>query len=240
MNDYKLWDEHVCNAEKNHWWYKARRKIITRLFLNSVTREQSKTILSVGIGSGAELSFLSSFGKVEGLDIDEHHVAIGKEKGFQVYHQDITQCSLPANSFDIIIAMDVLEHIEDDRKAYENIIRLLKVGGTLIVTVPAYQFLWSIADELSKHKRRYTKKTLSKLLDHTSMLLQKCSYYNFFLFPALAMRRLFFKKNITNDIKETSKWMNNLLYFIFARERFFLPYISFPCGGSLLAIVTKK
>lgn len=235
------WQKLIHEAEKNHWWYKSRRTIVNNIFWKKFFSPNKATkILSVGTGSGIELSYLSQFGATEGMDIDENHVKLGRERGFLIHHQDITQCTLPSESYDIIFAMDVLEHIEEDKKAYEAIVRLLKPGGMLVATVPAYQFLWSKSDEFNFHKRRYNKAQFRSLLTHELATIKTCSYYNCFLFPILLFRRFLFPTGGEREIKVPNKMLNKILYFIFQSEKYWLRYFSFPYGGSLIAVIQKK
>jgi len=231
----------LYNAEQKHWWFVSRRKIISHLFWNTYHANKNMKILSVGSGTGAELDYLSQYGQTTGIDIDPVAIQYCTRRGYQVLKEDITRSSFPNDLYDVIFAMDVLEHIPEHEKAYAEICRILKKGGYFVMTVPACQFLWSKFDELldSPHQRRYSKKTLQDLLQRKDMEIQKISYFNFFLFPLIFLIR---KLNIgaATQLKVPGKKFNTMLQGIFSFERHFLRCMGLPIGSSLIAICKKK
>ena len=234
----------LARAEYDHWWFQSRRAIMEQLFwktLSSSSSSKDIKILCVGCGTGSELEHAAQFGQVTGVDIDPQVVSLCREKGLNVIQADILDTSLPKESFDVVVAMDVIEHIKDDYKTVQALSGLLKKGGHLLITVPALQCLWSSFDEEGDfpHFRRYTKKTLSTLLLSQSLKREKLSYYNFFLFPAAFLAR---KANSSFAAQMTvpSRWKNNLLRTVFSFEKYFLPWMSFPVGVSLVAIYKKQ
>lgn len=198
----------------NHWWFKSRkiilRSIIKKHFLKSIK------ILDYGCGAGNNLQMLSSFGEVYAYDSNN----------------EITKF------FDLIIATDVIEHIQDDSRAINILSYLLKKDGKLILTVPAYNFLFSSKDEDLYHKRRYTKKSLNLILGN-KFNNKIFTYYNFFLSPILIFGILYFKfcdiKFINKAEVTPGNFINNFFLKIFSFERFFINNnIKFPFGISLL------
>ena len=137
----------LYHAEKHHWWFQARREIIDYLFWNRYKLGIKPNILSVGCSSGVELEYLAKFGHVTGIDASYDAIQMCTNRGFNVFKEDITACSFPDESYDVIFAMDVLEHIPDHEAAYLKILRLLKKGGYIVITVPACMSLWSKFDE---------------------------------------------------------------------------------------------
>ena len=226
-------------AEYNHWWFQSRRSIMEYIFWKNIAKKDLR-ILSVGCGTGAELEHLSTFGKVTGIDIDPEVVRFCKAKGFQVIESDILASDLPQESFDVVVAMDVIEHIKDDFKVVAALKKLLKKDGKLLITVPALPCLWSSFDEEGDfpHFRRYTKKTLQTLLISYDFTIEKLSYYNFFLFPAAFFARKS-NQSFALQMEVRSSLKNGFLRSIFSFEKYFLPWLSFPVGVSLVAVCRK-
>lgn len=234
------WRSFLEIAERYHWWFEARRKIVTYLFWRTYKNPLIPHILSVGISSGVELEYLSNFGLVQGIDIDPWAVKKAHEKGFITLEGDITRAPFEDASFDVIFAMDVLEHIPDHEKAYAEIVRILKPGGQVVVTVPAFRWLWSATDEEDGHVRRYSKKELKKLLTVHEMKVMKMSFYNFFLFPFIVLMRRAKKTSLASDLQLPTRFINTMLTIILQSEKYFLRWINFPFGASLIAICAKE
>ena len=232
--------ETMLKAERDHWWFKSRRDIIDHLFWKPGRKLPAEpSILSVGVSTGAELEYLSCHGCVTGLDICHQNVEFSRGCGFDVLEQDMVCCAEEDAKYDIVFAMDVLEHIEDHEKAFEQIVRVLKPGGHIVITVPAFMFLWSGHDVEFEHVRRYTKKSLKRLISTQPVAIEKLSYYNFFLFPlALAVRKLGLSS--TTQLTLPSSKINSLMHSIFSSEKRFLKWMNFPFGVSLISIVRKK
>ena len=226
-------------AEYNHWWFQSRRAIMEYIFWKKLTKKDLK-ILSVGCDTGAELEHLSYFGRVTGIDIDPEAILFCRLKGFEVIQSDVLASNLKKESFDIIVAMDVIEHIQDDVKAISALKNLLKKDGKLLITVPALPCLWSSFDEEGDypHFRRYTKKTLTNLFRMQNLIIEKISYYNFFLFPLALIARLS-NQSFASQMNSSNKFKNTLLRSIFSFEKYFLSWMSFPTGVSLVAVCRK-
>jgi SAM-dependent methyltransferase len=148
------------------------------------------------------------------------------------------------SAYDVILALDIVEHVSKDRDALAEIFRALKKGGSLIVFVPAYQFLWSLQDEISHHKRRYTRDDLKDKILQAGFEIKKISYVNSFLFPVVWLGRFvlrtfprLFKIKSENDMNPT--WTNRILYWIFRSEIPFLRFTNFPFGVSILCVCVK-
>ena len=138
--------------------------------------------------------------------------------------------------------LDVLEHIDQEKSSLLSVKRQLKDNGVLILTVPAYPFLWSQHDENACHKRRYTRKSLIKVLEKSGYRIQKISYINTFLFPIICilrcMQNLLKLKDKTHDVPP--KWLNIILSKIFMLEGYFLTEMAFPFGLSLFVYAEKN
>ena len=145
-------------ATKNHWWNSSRRKLLSQFYLFLLDKNQK--ILEIGCGAGSNLSMLSNFGNVRGIEMEEK-----SRNSAKLINKNIEPGSLPddiklTEKASLICMLDVLEHIEEDIKSLQKINELLFDGGKLLITVPAYNFLWNNHDEQCHHKRRYTRKEL--------------------------------------------------------------------------------
>lgn len=243
----KAYEVMNCN-EKEFWWYRARRIIIRKILNEYLKEKPNAQILDIGCGTGGNLSMLSQYGNVEGVEMYQPAIQMAKQK---CPRYKIFQGSLPWDlnvdnnkNYDLITAFDVLEHVDKDVESVEVLYNLLnEKGGLLIITVPAYNFLWSQSDVTGLHKRRYTKKQLERILSSSGFKVRYISYFNFFLFIPSAIGKLLlrFKKNYSAD-EETivhSKRINYMLFCIFAKESAFIPEYGFPFGSSIVAVVQK-
>ncbi len=234
--------------EKKHWWFVSRRDIIFTL-LGQLKVEKEQKILDVGCSGGILLESLKHQGYTNtyGIDISEKAIDVCKNRGLDnvlVSPGEVTNFS--DNKFDVIIASDILEHIEDDNKALSEWYRILKPGGILLVFVPAFNFLWSQHDEVNFHYRRYTKRSLlQKILKYNFNIL-KSSYWNFSLFFAVIIPRLsqrLFRKNnkkFNDQLREVNPLINTSVINLVKIENVLLKYINFPVGSSVFVVCEKK
>lgn len=231
-------------VEIENWWFKSRRKYLLDL-LGDVSKDSK--ILDIGCSSGVFLKDLEVLGfKTEylfGVDISENAIANCKANGIQnAFVMDAQDISLD-EEFDIIIASDCLEHLEDDKKAISNWSRILKTGGTMYVFVPAFQSLWSHHDVVNMHFRRYTNQELKTKLVHENLTVVKSSYWNFSLFvPVYIFRKLsmFFSENKKEEGQIIDNvTVNYILLKLLLLENSLLKYINFPFGISTFCIVKK-
>lgn len=246
----KQYYKEYAELEKSHWWFTARLKILERLFKRSIAKKsEGLKILNAGVASGMTSIMLQQFGDVTSLEYDKDCCDyLINEVGLEVTNGSLTALPYESNSFDVVCAFDVIEHIEDHALAMSEINRVLKTGGTTFITVPAYNFLWSEHDEINHHMRRYTKKTLLSVL--TKFKVQYVSYFNFFLFPPVVVARflhnilsIFKKKKALKSDFETYKSnsiVNKILYRTFLSERSLLGKVHLPFGVSICAICVKE
>jgi len=237
--------EAEISLEKYHWWYVTRRLILKSICDNYIKSKKKLRILEIGCGSGGNLDFLSQYGEVHAMETDDFAIKNAKSKKICEVRKGMLPNNIPYDkSFDIICLFDVLEHIQDDKLSLQAIDKYLNNNGKIILTVPAYMFLWSGHDEASHHKRRYTKSQIRTLLDSTGF--KKCygSYYFSILFIVLAPIRLiqrFFKNNNANhDIRKENRFLNYLLIKLFSIESKILRYFPLPFGVSIVTIASKK
>ncbi len=234
-------------TEDFHWWYRVRRALICRLVASYASKrgfEAPLRILDIGCGTGGLFHELQAFGEVKGVDFSERAVAYCRGRGLAgIAVADATALPFKDESFDLVIAMDILEHLKNDAKGCSEIERVLVPGGTAIITVPAFMFLWSVTDVLSEHYRRYTKKGIEGVLKKTGMTVRYSTYFNTFLFPFIAGVRLFvkfFRIPMRSENNVGGKLSNRIFHGIFHLESLLIPHLSFPFGVSILTIVEKK
>ncbi|MFD0696833.1 methyltransferase domain-containing protein [Paenibacillus sp. GCM10027628] len=233
--------------EHEHWWFVSRRSII-----ETVLRSQVKSIgpdfqiLDAGCGTGGNLDFLSSLGpNVTGLEMEPDAAEIARSKsGKAVYIGSLPdQIPFADESFDLIVLLDVLEHIEDDMGALAALTAKLKPGGNLLITVPAFSFLWSSHDESHHHKRRYRLNELIRKMSHCNLHPKYASYFNTWLFPVIALVRILQNKlrstRKTDDLSLPSRFLNQLLMSVMSSERHILKHGKMPFGVSIIAIGQK-
>lgn len=178
--------------EQRHWWFRGRRELV-RALVSRLTPDRSADILDIGCASGILLDELTAdgFAHPAGLDISETAIRLCHDRGHvTAVCGDATAPPLPPASVDILIASDVLEHLEQDQLALDNWLRIVRPGGFLIVLVPAFQWLWSQHDEINHHFRRYTRRQLVTALTRSGWSVQRSGFWNTALFPAVAAVRL--------------------------------------------------
>lgn len=230
--------------EKEHWLFKVRRKIFI-YFIKKYTKPGS-SIFDFGCGSGYLVGELQRQGyNAYGMDFEKEAIDYGVNSGTNnLVLGKGDKVEYPNESFNLITAFDVLEHIEHEKLVIGELFRILKPGGKMIITVPAYRWLWGVQDEVSHHFRRYTMGSLRKIFKNLSELkIVKRTYFNTFLFPPIAIVRLvsrwFELKNRKSDFEMDNRVLSALFYFIFNLEFYFLKFINFPFGVSILLILKK-
>lgn len=228
--------EYCADTEATHWWVRARNEILLD-FLLTANKTKSAKLLDLGCGSGYFLSQAAKYyTNCTGV---ETYIDHWENKKFEnIIPVAIEDTKLPANSFDLITALDVLEHLIDEQKFLQEINRLLSAEGKFIFTVPANPWLYSEYDKQAQHYRRYRKKQLHQLLTQNHFTVIKLSYFNTLLFPLFAGVRLIEKIFNTTKISTTSG-DGKLFYHIFRLEKYLLPKINLPFGVSLIGIAKK-
>src|SRR3954449_934214 len=152
--------EAMLEIDERHWWWVGRRRIL-RDQIRRLALPAGASLLDAGCGSGADLEMLSEFGAVSGIDLSEQAAAHARERGVgEVRVGPIEELPWAEASFDLVTCLDVLEHIRDDRGALRELRRVTRPSGRLVLTVPAYQVLWSAHDVDNGHCRRYGRRAL--------------------------------------------------------------------------------
>jgi ubiquinone/menaquinone biosynthesis C-methylase UbiE len=183
--------ERMYRFEDRYWWFVARRHLITSLLQTYYPRDGRLHILDIGCGTGAMLDELAPFGPVVGADFSPEALqfCVTRGVGANLARADVRRLPFADASFDVVTAMDIVEHIDDDKAASCEIFRVLRPGGRLLVTVPAFSSLWSEHDEALHHHRRYTVPRLKDLFQRVGLTVDKVSYTVTTLFPAIWMFR---------------------------------------------------
>lgn len=249
----KTMDDHLLRKfneiETIHWWWAGRREFI-KLLLKG--KKPSK-ILDVGCGTGETLTFLKTLfpkAKLYGVDTSTTAIKFSKARG----HKNIlksTAAKLPYkdNTFDVILFLDVLEHIKDDQSVIIEAKRVLKKGGCIIITSPGLSFIWSAHDTEQGHQRRYTRREIRRLANGASLKTSFISYFNFILSPPIITIRLLsrlkpfrsfadYDRGINFDIAKVGL-LNKTMEHIFVNEVRALKYIRYPFGISIGAKLIK-
>ena len=231
-------------VESFHWWFVVRRKLLKSI-LSSTPLPLKFMTLDIGCGAGSNLRALGSTGfNVIGLDRSIYALSLAKRKlQLPLINGDLNMLPIRPESVGLIIAMDIIEHLENDVNGIHECFQALKRGGILVLTVPAFKWLWGIQDLVTRHKRRYTRKEILNQLTLEGFELLKSSYFNFFLFfPILLARRIthVLGLKIRSENEINSPLLNSLLEGIFSLEPHILEHFSFPFGVSILCIARKK
>ncbi len=232
------------NLEDTHWWFVSRRRLWMP-FLKQFSRQSR--ILEIGCSGGVLQQQLQALGfnDLTGIDISDVAIDRARQKmGDRVSVMDAQKLSFEDQSFDIIIASDVLEHLELEHQALTEWYRVLKPGGTLFVGVPAFMMLWSHHDVVNHHKRRYVPSSLKNALVKAGFSVQSTFFWNCFLFPLMFAVRMFqhvyFRES--SNLGGPHPVVNTALKTILNIENFLLYHLKWsflPFGGSVVSIVKK-
>jgi SAM-dependent methyltransferase len=178
-------------AEDRHWWYQGRRRVLERV-IERLGLPVDARILDAGCGSGRNMVELAHHGTVTGVELSGTSVVVARERGVgEVLEGSVMDMPFDEGSFDLTVSLDVIEHLEDDVGALRELRRVTKLGGALLVTVPAYQWLWSGHDEVNHHHRRYSRRTLLAAAQGGGWHMESSTHFNSLLLPpAIVLRAL--------------------------------------------------
>ena len=185
--DYEL---QTHRAEDRHWWYRGRRNVIERVIADLRLPARAR-ILDAGCGSGRNMIELARHGTVSGIELSDTSVDVARTRGAgEVIAGSVLEMPFDGDSFDLSVCLDVIEHLEDDLGALRELRRVLAPGGSLLVTVPAYQWLWSGHDEVNHHHRRYTRRSLQRVAEQAGWEQVRTTYFNSLLLPLAIVLRV--------------------------------------------------
>lgn len=243
-----LYDQKYKDLEERGWWFRGRRDMLLRLLKGF---DKKSRILDIGCANGVFLNILrrNEFEGLHGIDISERAVDYCRRSGLSnVFLMDGARPDFPNEYFDIIIASDVLEHIREDGRALLEWVRILKKGGTLVIFVPAFTYLWSAHDMINHHWRRYSRSELVSDLGKAQLRITRASYWNCALFfPALILRTLqrfrFSNEDTSRTVAQSYRlnlFANPIFTNLLRIENRILTKINFPFGLSVFAVAKKK
>ena len=247
-------------VEDSHWWFVGRRAILEsfmeRIILSFESRLQAESsqelpkgetqnsirVLDVGCGTGANLEMLANFGEAEGVDISDEALDFCRAKNLKVHKGLAEKLPFEDESFDIVTALDVVEHLDDDISGLTEMHRVLRKGGKSLIFVPAFMWLWGVQDDISNHRIRYTKKQIVERLEKAGIKVERATYANFtFFVPVLVGRTLMkltgIKPESENNINVSA--LNGLFGKIFSAEKYWLSRLNFPFGVSIVIVAEK-
>lgn len=234
----------LFELEEVHWWHITKRKICFKLINKYRKTKNNIKILDIGCGTGKNLEELSRIGKAFGIDNSIDAIEFCKEKRglTNVTLASAQQTGFSDDFFDVVCMLDVLEHT-DDKITLIEIHRILKPDGLLLITVPAFNFLWSRWDEVLHHRRRYTRDSLGGIICDANFRVIKISYmYSFLIIPLIIIRfvkSIVFNNHYPSDFKISSKLLNKLMLAVTALESKLIFKGSVPVGTSLVCISKK-
>jgi SAM-dependent methyltransferase len=234
--------DRMAQHDATHWWYVARRRILADLMARVIRPAPAARILEVGCGTGHNFDMLGRFGTVEAIEIDDGARALAEQR----LGRTIMTAPLPAldgvadGTYDVIALLDVLEHISDDVASLQSLKRKLKPGGKILLTVPANPWMWSAHDLAHHHHRRYTQKSLNRVIARAGLKVDLMSHFNSLLFPVAAAARMIGKLvgKTTSDDQMPAAPVNAILTGIFGLERALIGRVPLPAGVSIVAIVS--
>lgn len=233
--------ERMEELDAKHWWYRARRDILSDLITRNINPQSGGRVLEVGCGTGHNLAMLGQFGAVDAVELDDTARAVAEKR----LGQPISSARLPElkgidrGAYNLVASLDVVEHVEDDVAALKALASCLAPGGRIIITVPAFPFMWSAHDVVNHHHRRYTRATLKKAVADAGLTLELMSWFNSILFPLAATARLWGKATGKEDSDDAlpPAPVNRLFETLFGLERHFVGRMPMPPGVSLVAIL---
>lgn len=234
--------QQMAELDQLHWWYRARREVLAELIRREAMPPAGARILEIGCGTGHNLTMLGGFGRVDAVELDDEARAIAERRlGREVLSAPLPELAgVPDRTYDLIAALDVIEHIADDEAALAAIAGKLKAGGKFLMTVPAHKWMWSAHDVVNHHKRRYSKAGLKRLIETSPLKLEKLGYFNSLLFPLAMADRLASRLRGKDDadLKMPSAPLNRTLEAVFAAERHLVGRFPLPPGLSLFAVAS--
>ena len=180
----------LAELEDKHWWYRGRRQVLERV-IAALELPAGARILDAGCGSGRNMVELARRGAVTGVELSDTSVALARARhAGEVIAGSVTEMPFADDSFDLATCLDVIEHLEDDLAALRELRRVVAPAGSLLVTVPAYQWLWSGHDEINHHFRRYTRSSLQRTAEQAGWRQVRTTYFNSLLLPVAVLLRV--------------------------------------------------
>ncbi len=235
----------LYDVEGSHWWYIGRRRILSSFVKEICSRikDRRPKILDVGCGTGANLMMLGDFGEAHGIDVSYDAISFCRERGLDnVRHGAAEDLPYEDDTFDLVTALDVVEHLDDDAAGLREMGRVLRPGGRILLFVPAFMFLWGLQDDVSNHRRRYRLPQLLKVVREAGFEIERATYANItFFIPILLVRKFMRLTGIRTETENSIgiSALNGLLGRIFGAESSVLRRMNLPFGVSALCVARK-
>lgn len=236
----------MYQLEETYWWFVGRRELVRQMVLRYAKGRQVK-LLDAGCGTGGTLARVGDIVEAHGCDLSDYALGCCLQRGFRCLAAgDLMRLPYTAAAFDLVVSCDVLEHLPDDRVGLSEIMRILKPGGYLVMTVPAHQFLWSEHDEALSHLRRYSARQLRQLLQEAGADVVKLSpvvvvaFFPIMIFRLLQRLRPKKPEEPKTDLRVLPSPLNTLLISFLRLENWLLRYVNLPVGTSLVAVARKR
>ncbi|MCI0660087.1 MAG: class I SAM-dependent methyltransferase [Acidobacteria bacterium] len=235
----------LFDVEDYHWWFVGRRAIVFAQIEEALAPSMGEKlqILDIGCGTGATMDRLRDYGQVQGIDLSEIPLGYSRRRGHQgVFCASATALPFADNSFDLVTALDVIEHLDDDLRGLAEIRRVLKPGAPAMIFVPAFQALWGHNDVQSGHKRRYRIDQLRPVIDASGLRLEKISYANMAMFLPIWVGRKILNLLGRTELAENRinhRLLNRLMARIFSSEADWLRSHTLPFGVSIISLARK-
>ena len=243
MKDQDL--DEIAEFERTYWWHVGRRRMIARLLRAAAPARRPLRVLDVGCGTGANLPLLAELGWAVGVEPSAVGLARCRAQGHDVVGGSAVALPFPDQAFDVVTALDVIEHLDDDHAAAREAWRVLRPGGLFMVTVPAYRFLWSVHDEQLGHRRRYVASEVHQLLNVCGFEVLRRSYAIMFTFPAITGFRI--AQGLLPALARRGASyvhlpgpLNGLLVRLLDAESLALSVVDLPVGTSVVALGRRR
>ncbi len=239
--------EIIFDVEDDHWWFVGRRAVVfaqieDALGAHAASRAGFQS-LDIGCGTGATMDHLRKYGEVQGIDLAMIPLTFSRRRGHQrTMCASATELPFADESFDLVTALDVIEHLDDDVKGLSEIRRVLKPGAPAVIYVPAFQALWGPNDDQSGHKRRYRLPQLRIAAERAGLKVERISYSNLAMFLPIWLGRKLLNllgKSEASENRINHPFINNLLARLFAGEANWLRRHRLPFGVSVVCVVRK-
>lgn len=234
----------LAKIQESNWYFRAKRDLIKKIFIKYKLKPY-KT-LDIGAGVGANFKLLKEFSrKVDGIDNSKIAIKLGKQKGInKIYYGDAL--TFRKSQYDFILCSDIIEHVDED-KFFANLKQIVCPGGMVLITVPAFNFLWGDTDKISHHKKRYQLYALKELIKRNHFKIVFLNYWNILLFIPMVLYLYVFEKGIFKYFRKNPKvhllaipkYLNKPLNTLMKIENKLCLNLPLPFGINIVALIQK-
>jgi SAM-dependent methyltransferase len=235
-------------VEDEHWWFQGRRRFIDRLISRFVGEAGEASFCEVGCGTGGNLAMLAAHAPVDAIEMEAYareYAQAREVPGVRSVRDGSLPDELPLTGpYKAVFALDVIEHLEPDRRALETLGGLLADDGVLVITVPAYQWMWSRHDEINHHVRRYSRTQIVEVVEAAGLQVVYSSYFNTLLAPVAMLAR--FAERVIGGrggsvgLNLPPNWLNRSLTGVFGLEQYLAGTVRLPFGLSVAVVATRR